>query len=48
MRVYQMITQMKFLKEESAKQTRLDEIFLNLMSAMVNNNRTQQGASIPF
>ena len=39
---------LKFLKGESAKQTRLDEIFLNLMIVMVNNNQTQQGASIPF
>ena len=39
---------LKFLKGESAKQTRLDEIYLNLMIVMVNNNQTQQGASIPF
>ena len=39
---------LEFLKEENAKQARRDEIFLNLMSAMVNNNQTQQGTSIPF
>ena len=36
----------KFLKEESAKQARQYEMFLNLMSAMVNNNHMQQGPSI--
>ena len=39
---------LKFLKEESAKQARRDEMFLNLMSAMVDNNQMQQGTSIPF
>ena len=39
---------LKFLKEESAKQARRDEMFLNLMSAMVNNNQAQQGTNIPF
>ena len=39
---------LKFLKEESAKQERRDEMFLNLMSAMVNNNQAQQGTNIPF
>ena len=29
---------LKFFKEESANQARRDEMFLNLMSAMVNNN----------
>ena len=38
---------LKFLKEESAKQARQDEIFLNLMMAVVNNNQMQQGPSIP-
>ena len=39
---------LKFLKKESAKQARRDEMFLNLMSAMVNNNQMQQGPGIPF
>ena len=39
---------LKFLKEKSTKQERRDEVFLNLMSAMVNNNQIQQGTSIPF
>ena len=39
---------LKLLKEESAKQSRRDEMFLNVMSTMVNNNQTQQGTSIPF
>ena len=39
---------LEFLNEESAKQARRDEMFLNFMSAMVNNNQMQQGPSIPF
>ena len=39
---------LKLLKKESAKQARRDETFLNLISAMVNNNQMQQGPSIPF
>ena len=39
---------LKLLKKESAKQARRDETFLNLISAMVNNNQIQQGPSIPF
>ena len=39
---------LKLLKKESAKKARRDETFLNLISAMVNNNQMQQGPSIPF
>ena len=39
---------LKFLKEESVKQARRDEMFVNLMSAMVNNNQMQQRSSILF
>ena len=35
-------------KKTKTKQVRRDEMFLNVMSAMVNNNQMQQGPSIPF
>ena len=35
-------------KKMKTKQVRRDEMFLNVMSAMVNNNQMQQGPSIPF
>ena len=36
------------MKEESAKQARRDEMFLNLMSELINNKQMQQGPSISF
>ena len=39
---------LKFLKEESAKKARWDEMFLNLMSATVNNNQIQQETKYSF
>ena len=39
---------LKFFKEESAKKARWDEMFLNLMSATVNNNQIQQETKYSF